>query len=232
MFKEYIQRENTIFEILQSFLDNNLDFVLIGGYAVSAFKHRFSVDADIIIKAEDLEKFESLLEIKKFKKTKSKDLDNLYSTKFVRFENKDELIVSIDLLINGMGIRQTNSCLSFNKIDNNCIKKTIKGIEKEIKVKIPVKELLIAMKLQAGRLTDFRDIVALSKNINVDKIEEFLKNSDKKILNKHIDYLLLLLDKKEFMDSFKGVFMEKKFDIDIDEVKKLEVLLNKPKKNL
>ena len=225
MFDQYIQRENTIFEILQSFLDNNLDFILIGGYAVSAFKHRFSVDADIIIKKEDLKKFESVLKNNKFAKTRSKDLDNLYSTNFARFEKKDKLAVSVDLMIGGMGIRQTDSALSFDRINKDSLLKVIKGLEKEIKVKIPSKELLIAVKLQAGRLTDFRDIAALSQNIDINKIKEFLINTDKNILKKHINDLVLLLDKREFMDSFKGVFMEKKFDIDVETIKKLKKII-------
>ena len=44
---ELINRENKIFEILQEFINAKLDFIIIGGYAVSAFKHRFSVDVDI-----------------------------------------------------------------------------------------------------------------------------------------------------------------------------------------
>ena len=225
MFDQYIQRENTIFEILQSFLDNNLDFILIGGYAVSAFKHRFSVDADIIIKKEDLKKFENILKNKKFTKTKSKDLDNLYSTKFERFEKKKELNVSVDLLIGGMGIRQTDSSISFETIDKDSSYKSIKGMEKEVKVKIPSKELLIAIKLQAGRLTDFRDIAALSKDIDVKKIKEFLKNTDKKILKNHMLNLLSTVNKNEFLDSFKGIFMEKKFDVDLETIKKLKSII-------
>ena len=225
MFERYIQRENTIFEILQSFLDEGLDFVLIGGYAVSAFKHRFSVDADIIIKEEDLKKFEDVLKNNGFTRTKSKNLENLYSTKYARFEKDKELTVSVDLLIGGMGIRQTNSALSFDMINKNSSRKMIKGLEKEIKVKIPSKELLIAIKLQAGRLTDFRDVAALCKNIDIVKIKNFLKNTDKKILKKHVDYMLSIVDKKEFLDSFKGVFMEKKFDIEIETIKKLKEII-------
>lgn len=223
-FEKYIERENTIFEVLQDFIDKNLDFVLIGGYAISSFKHRFSVDADIVIKKEDLEKFADLLKQKNFKKTISKELDNLYSTEFIRYERKEELAVSFDFLIGGMGIRQTNSSMSFDTIYKDSSKRMVKGIEKEVKVRIPSKELLIALKLQAGRLTDFRDIVALSKDINIDKIRIFLKNVDKGTLEQHISHLLSLIDKKEFMDSFKGVFMEKKFDVDLEAIRKLKTI--------
>lgn len=225
MLEKYIQRENAIFEILQDFLDEGLDFILIGGYAVSAFKHRFSIDADIIIKSEDLKKFQNILEANKFVKTKSKDLENVYSTKYARFEKKDELTVSVDMLIGGMGIRQTDSALSFDAINRNSLQKIIKGLEKEIKIKIPSKELLIAVKLQAGRLTDFRDIAALCKNIDINRIKNFLKNTNKEILKKHINHLLSIVESKEFLDSFKGVFMEKKFDIEIETINKLKELI-------
>ena len=91
MVEQFIKRENDIFDILQKFLDAELDFILIGGYAISAFKHRFSVDADIIIKTEDQEKFENLLKDNSFIKTISKNLENAYSSKFVRYEKKDKL---------------------------------------------------------------------------------------------------------------------------------------------
>src|SRR3989344_1668194 len=84
-YKEYypvfiiIKKENEIFEILQKFIDSNMDFIVVGGYAVSAFKHRFSVDADIVIKSQYLSKFESILRKEGFKKTITKELENVYS---------------------------------------------------------------------------------------------------------------------------------------------------------
>lgn len=226
MFEKFIKRENDIFEILQSFVDNNLDFVLVGGYAVSAFKHRFSVDADVVIRSNDVKNFEDLLIKKGFKKTISKELENIYSTVFLRYEKKNDLSISIDLLVGGMGIRQTGSSISFEKINGNSMKNKIKGLEKEIIVKIPIKELLIALKLQAGRLTDFRDIAALIRDTDLSKIKAFLNDGDKNIIEANIKNLINLLDKKEFIDSFKGVFLEKKYDIDINKLKELKYLID------
>ncbi len=225
MFEQLIQRENAIFDILQIFLDSNMNFILVGGYAVSSFKHRFSMDADVVIKSEDLDKFEDTLRKNNFKRTISKELNNLYSTKFIRFEKNKELKISIDLFIDGIGIRQTNSVISFDKINKNSSKRKVEGTEKEIEVKIPIRELLIALKLQSGRLTDFRDIVALFKNVETSKVKEFMKDTDKNILKKNIKHLISLLNKKEFIDSFKGVFIEKKYDINIEEVKSLKGLV-------
>ena len=44
--------------------------------------------------------------------------------------------------------------------------------------------------------------------------------------NKDVDKLLSLVDDKGFIDSFKGVFIEKKYDVDLEEIKKYKQLLS------
>jgi len=128
-----IKKENEIFEILQKFIDSNMDFIVVGGYAVSAFKHRFSVDADIVIKSQYLSKFESILRKEGFKKTITKELENVYSSKFVRYEKEQ---VSVDILVDALASRTTNSSFSYELIFDNSIKRKIMGIEKEVIVRI------------------------------------------------------------------------------------------------
>ncbi len=225
MFENYIERENTIFEILQSFIDGGLDFIIVGGYAVSAYKHRFSVDVDIVLKAEDKATFEEILKKKGLIKTVAKDLDHLYAPEFIRYELKTKLPVSIDLLIGGIGSRTTDASFSFDQLKEHTQKKKIMGTEKEVVAQVPQREVLIVLKLHSGRLTDFRDIAALAKNINLEIIESMIWRGKTEIVKENIKKLISLLDKKEFMDSFKGVFVEKKYDIDSEEIKKLNKLL-------
>ena len=222
---DLLKRENKIFEVLQEFANGNLRFVIVGGYAVSAYKHRFSIDADIIIKEEDKEKFENILEKKKFEKSLNKKLEHVYASEFLRYQTKEKPQVSIDILINGIGSRTTNASFSMEKMEKYSKKRKIIGTEKDVTLTVPDKDILIALKIHSGRLTDFRDIAALCNNINLELIKEFTKAGNKKILRKNIKTLLSLLEKKEFIDSFKGVFQEKKYDIDINEVKKLKKLL-------
>lgn len=49
-------RENQLFAILETFNEHGLEFLVIGGYAVSAYQHRFSVDADLVITAEQFDR--------------------------------------------------------------------------------------------------------------------------------------------------------------------------------
>ena len=219
--EELIKKENDIFEILQKFIDSNLDFILVGGYAVSAFKHRFSVDADIIVKSENLRDFENILKKQGFNKTIAKQLENTYSSKFIRYEKEH---ASVDLLIDALASRTTNASFSYELIFNNSIKKRIIGIEKEVIARIPIKELLIIMKLHSGRLTDFRDIAALAKETDLELIKKFLFIGNLKILEENLSKLHKVVNDKNFIDSFKGVFVEKKFDIDFEQIKKISEL--------
>jgi len=216
--EELIKKENNIFEILQRFIDNNLNFVIVGGYAVSSFKHRFSVDADIVISNQDLEYFEKILDKEGFKKTISKELNNLYSSKFVRY---DKNTASIDLMIDALASRTTNASFGYELLLNNSSKRKIIGIEKEVLVNVPSKELLIATKIHSGRLTDFRDIAALAKDTNLELIKKFLFRGDLAKIKENLTKLKGVVKNKDFADSFKGVFIEKKFDIDLKRVEEI-----------
>jgi hypothetical protein len=219
--EQLIKKENEIFDILQRFIDKELNFIIVGGYAVSAFKHRFSVDADIVVKSEDLSKFEQILKKADFKKTITKELENVYSSRFMRYE-KDQ--ASVDILIDALASRTTNASFSFDIIHTNSIKKKIIGIEKEVFARIPIKELLITMKIHSGRLTDFRDIAALAKDSKLDLIKKFLFIGDLKTIHENLHKLNQVVNDKKFIDSFKGVFVEKKFDIDFQQVKRISEL--------
>ncbi len=225
MFENYIERENTIFEILQEFIDAGLDFIVVGGYAVSAYKHRFSVDIDIVLRIEEKEKYEELLRKKGFIKTIMKELDHLYAPEFIRYELKTKLPVSVDLLIGGIGSRTTDASFSFELLKEHAEKKKIIGTEKEVVVQVPEREILIVLKLHSGRLTDFRDIAALAKNIDIALIASIIWQGKKELVKENIKKMIELIDTRAFMDSFKGVFMEKKYDIDAKEIKKLQKLL-------
>lgn len=215
-----IERENEIMKILEKLSESGLDFVVVGGYAVSAYRHRFSVDADIVIKEEDSTAFEKVLLETGFRKTISKELENIYSTRFARFEKKTPK-VSVDLLIGGIGVRQTKGAFSFGFLFDNSEKRIVEGTEKAVNVRIPKREILIVMKLHAGRLTDMRDIAALAFDLDMKIIKANIFRGNKKELEKNMQKLESLIENQEFQDSFKGVFMEKKYIIDLDEIRKL-----------
>lgn len=220
-----VERENLIFNILNEFVNHDLRFVLVGGYAVSAYKHRFSVDADIIIKEEDLGKFTEILKKNKFNNSITKALEHVYASEFKRYETSERPPASVDILINGIGSRTTGASFSMEQIEEHSQKRKITGTEKEVLAVVPEKEVLIALKIHSGRLTDFRDIAALCKDLNLEIIKKYLNVGDRQILTKNINQLQELIEKKEFISSFKGVFQEKKYDLNLNEIRKLKELL-------
>lgn len=221
--EELIKKENNIFEILQKFIDAKLDFIVVGGYAVSAFKHRFSVDADLVVQSKDFDKFEEIVKKNGFSKVSEKALENVYSSRFVMYE-KDT--ASIDFLIDALASRTTNASFSYNLLENNSVERKIIGIEKEISAKVPVKELIIIMKLHSGRLTDFRDIAALARGTDIEKIKKLLFIGDLNALRDNIRKFAETINNKNFINSFKGVFIEKKFDIDLKQIGEISKLTN------
>ncbi len=170
MIGKMINRENKIFDKLIELKKENFEFVLIGGYAVSAFNHRFSVDADIVIQNTDLEDYIEIMKKNGFKEVQRKDLESIYDGKFVALKKDDEFPVNFDIMVGSLKCRQTGASWSYDFIFEKSNIKKIDGSERSVKVRIPEKELLIAIKLHSGRLTDVRDIVALSTDIEEDKV--------------------------------------------------------------
>lgn len=57
-----LEREQEVMRIINLFLHKKLDFVVVGGYAISTYKKRFSIDLDIVVSENDMKKFEKVLE--------------------------------------------------------------------------------------------------------------------------------------------------------------------------
>jgi hypothetical protein len=218
---DLIERENLIFEILKRFTNQNMDFVVIGGYAVSSYKHRFSTDADIVINKEKLPLFEEILKKQGFSKTKNRELESFYSPSFVRYE-KD--LVSIDLMVGALASRQTGAEFSFDFLLKHSSRRKIIGIENEITVLVPRKEILIITKIHSARLTDFRDIAALAEGIDLEFLRENLFRGDKNVILENLKKLKETTDSSNFRDAFKGMFMEKDFKVNFEDVRKISLI--------
>ncbi|MFQ5405594.1 MAG: hypothetical protein ACE5DI_00340 [Candidatus Micrarchaeia archaeon] len=212
MLESFVERENAVFSALQAFEAEGLDFVLVGGYAVSAFRHRYSIDADIVINSADLEKFSVILEKLGYRKHAEKKLE-AYGGEFQQWlQEAKRMPTTVDLLVNALISRQTNAAWSLDYLKKFSSKRKVEGIEKAVFVLVPEKELLIALKLHAARLTDTRDAVALAEEINVEKVVTHALRGNQKKLAKILRAVEKELKKPQFSDSFKGVFETKKFN--------------------
>ena len=86
------------------------------------------------------------------------------------------------------------------------------------------RELLVVLKLHAGRLTDFRDVAALSGGLDLELVRKHLFRGDRAVVQRHLEKLAALLEQQNFIDSFKGVFQEQNYRIDRQELRRLAKL--------
>lgn len=205
MILDLSEREKECFDFL-NLLKRDMNYVVIGGYAVSSFGFpRFSVDLDIVISEKEASLFMKLIKNKGFILSKTK-ADLNYSGKFERYKRG---LVSIDLLINAIQSRQTGFSYPFSYIFKNSEIREVSGWNPSLKVRIriPYKEMLIALKVHSMRMADKRDIIMLCyEKPTVDKIVDHLKNCPKIKIITNIDELLNVTKNPNLKDSMKGVY--------------------------
>lgn len=221
-------REREIFETLKEIKD--LDFVLIGGYAVNTYTlPRFSVDCDIVVQNKDeLKKIENVLSrLGYIDELKKKD-NAPYHGNFERYEKKIEkdFKVNMDILVDEVIDRQTGSTFSADWIFKNSSIKTLMGktILEKIKIRVIDIDALIVMKIISCRSTDIRDVFMLISSINNPDwvIEEISKRSN---FDERLIKLIKNIESKQFKDGLQGVFgviPEKTFEKHLNLTKKLK----------
>jgi len=204
------ERESACFDLLKRLHRDK--YVLIGGYAVSAFDFpRFSVDLDIAIKEEELEIFTDLLEGQGYSQAiRSDEFSWIYKGEFIRFEREvGGLNVSADLLVNVVQSRQTNSAYSFEYLFKNSEIRKVIGYSQDLAVKARVanREMLIALKANSMRLADQRDIIALCNGkVDVEKVARHLERCSKDVIKENVQKILGTFGEPKQRDSIKGVF--------------------------
>lgn len=232
---EFVNRENEILQTLNKLTQEKLDFVVVGGYAVSGLgKHRFSVDCDIVISKEESNKTADILKRHGFELNVEKaGFDETYSGEFARYKKKvSGLPVTFDLLIGSLTCRNTDASWSYEYIKKYSVKVAISGIEKLANCMVPEKELMIAFKIHSARKTDVRDAIILLENSDSKKVALHLKRGNTEKLKTQITQIMEMLNDPRLVDSLKGVFtltIDVKEQIE-DAKKKMTRLLEKLQK--
>lgn len=205
----FIERETEILKTIKTMVDERLDFIVVGGYAVSSLaRHRFSVDCDVVISKDSIGDFDAILKREGFEKhIERSGLDETYSGAFMSFK-KDVagLPVTVDLLVGALVCRNTGGSWSFDYIKRHSIESNITGLEASVRCRIPEKELLIAFKVHSGRKTDVRDIVMLHENSDMEKILNHLRRGNMGSLKEQIQKIIDELRDESIINSLKGVF--------------------------
>lgn len=203
------ERENLCIELIGKFPRK---FILIGGYAASAFEFpRFSVDLDLVVKGKDVKEYKKVLEREKFKLVQeSGEFPEFYKGKFIRFEKKvNTLPVSVDLLVDMVQSRQTNAAYSFDYLWKNSEARRVigSGVKEYAEARVADREMLIALKVNSMRKADQRDIISLcSGDLDISRLLRHLERAPRDKILGHLDILLETIGDPKSRDSIKGVF--------------------------
>ncbi len=223
----FTERGETLIELLEKVEKSEISYVLIGGYATSAFNPRFSTDLDIVISSEEIEKVSKFLEQHGFELIEQHQKDWFYDREVKEYKKSigSELPVGFDLLANGLGCRQTDAEWSFQYLYEHSSKREVKAGTRKTLARVADPEILIAVKLHSGRETDLRDVTALVEEVDLEEMEEHLHRGDENALQRQLEKGLEILAGEELKHGYKSDFGES--SVPEESVKKLKDFLSR-----
>ena len=112
-------------------------------------------------------------------------------------------------MVNALRCRQTDAEWSYRYLDQHSHPATV-GRTTSVDTRIPERELLLALKLHSGRLTDARDVVAAAPDADFDRIEPHLHRGDPDALAEQLADISEQLADESFDDAFKGEFQQQR----------------------
>lgn len=184
------------------------EFILIGGYAVSALSsHRFSVDCDVVIAKKTSKQFRSLLKTEGYIRRRSAKVGKEYRGSIEMYVKTISAgKISVDLFLSSITARETGASWSYEHIRRNSVEAVVTGIRNSANVAVPTKELLIAMKIHSGRDADIRDIVMLCENADWNSVAKHAARGDIKILLDQLTKILGKIESDKFLSSLRATF--------------------------
>ena len=200
-------REQELLTTLDAINDAGLPYVLVGGWAVTAFNQRFSTDVDLVVPEDAVEDYESFLRKHDYDRTSEHDTSGIYQGRFIQYSKDIGNPVSIELMVNVLRCRQTNAEWSYRYLDQHTRPVTV-GRTISVDTRIPERELFLAIKLHSGRFRDARDVVAAATDADFDHVETHLHRGDPHALSEQLASISEQLAAESFVDAFKGEFQQ------------------------
>lgn len=204
----FSNRSNALVELLEELAENDLQYVLVGGYAVSAFNTRFSTDLDIVVASDTRDAFVVFLEDRGFEETDSHAKRWFYHTEVIEYEKRlaPQQPIGFDLLVNGLGCRQTEAQWSFEYLYDHSQEREVSGGTVTTTARVLDGAVLVATKLHSGRETDLRDVLAVAEEIDLDTVTPHLHRGDPEALRAQIEGGLEILESDDLEHGYRSDF--------------------------
>lgn len=204
-------RSEALIEVLQELAQSDTAFVLVGGYAVSQFETRFSTDLDLVIAPDDYEDAVAFLNDRDFEQTADVTVppdETIYNRAIELFERTNGLPhpVGVDLLVNGLGCRQTEAEWSFEYLYRHSTETTISGGTRSTTARTVDGEVLVAAKLHSARKTDLADVLAAVPEIDFDEVASHLHRGNEEALQSQLSDAHDFITEGGLDHRFKSLF--------------------------
>lgn len=204
-------RSEALIEVLEELEQSDIGFVLVGGYAISQFETRFSTDLDLVIAPDDYDEVVAFLEARGFERQADLEVppeETIYNREIELFERTEGLPhpVGVDVLVNGLGCRQTNAEWSFDYLRKHSSLTTISGGTQSTTARAADGEVLVAAKLHSGRKTDLADVLAAIPSIDLDRVETHLHRGDRDSLREQLSDAQAFIEEGGLDHRFKSMF--------------------------
>jgi hypothetical protein len=182
-------RSDALIELLEELTRAGHEYVLVGGYAVSAFNARFSTDLDVVVAPDAKSAFVEFLDGRGFEETDSHAKEWFYDTEVIEYEKRltPQQPIGVDLLVNGLGCRQTEAQWSFDFLYDHSHQQEVSGGTDTTTATVVDGAVLVAAKLHSGRETDLRDVLAVAEEIELDAVTPHLRRGDEPALRAQLE---------------------------------------------
>ncbi|AUX09090.1 hypothetical protein AArcSl_1461 [Halalkaliarchaeum desulfuricum] len=201
-------RSDALVELLEELTQEGFKYVLVGGYAVSVFNARFSTDLDIVVAPDSKSEFADFLEGRDFEEMDSHDKEWFYNTEVIEYEKRltPKQPIGFDLLVNGLGCRQTEAQWSFDYLFDHSHQQEVTGGTVTTTARVIDGAVLVATKLHSARETDLRDVLAVAEEIDLEAVTAHLRRGDEAALREQLERGVEILEREEFRHGYRSDF--------------------------
>lgn len=208
-------RSEALIQLLRELVESDIEFVLVGGYAISPFQTRFSTDLDLVIAPEDYDVAVTFLEERKFVRTAAFEVpseETSYHREIELFEQSAGLPhpIGVDLLVNGLGCRQTGAEWSFDYLHDHSAEQLVSGGTESTTAPTVDGEVLVAAKLHSARKTDLVDVLAAVPELDFDEVAVHLQRGDREALQTQLADAQAFIEDGGLDHRYKSLFGKSK----------------------
>ncbi len=200
-------REEEIIRILRIMSQATNGFVVIGGYAVSAHgQHRFSVDCDLATDEAHVRVLDATLAQDGYaaKKTRPRLPEGVATREYLKRVGKEPS--TVELFINRVVSRATQGTWTYEFIRENSMEALVVGVTDSTLSRVVGRDLLVAMKLHAGRRQDLGDVTVLSRGVDWENVAKVAACGSKEKLAEQLESATSEISSPKFLSDLKSTF--------------------------